>query len=121
MNKLKNIILVTIFLLISTISYSKIETQAKHVILQDHLSGKILYEKEADGKIYPASMTKIMTTIVTFDLLKKGETSLDEEIVRNDGVLSINNIEDCEICCRPIEINYEVSKNEVTRFEASCS
>merc|ERR1711900_50830 len=50
------------------------------IILQDHLSGEILYEKDADERIYPASMTKIMTTIVAFDLLKKGETSLDEMI-----------------------------------------
>ena len=61
--------------------YSQIEIDARYVILQDHLSGEILYEKEADGNIYPASMTKIMTAIVVFDLLKKGETSLDEEIV----------------------------------------
>ena len=61
--------------------YSQIEIDARYVILQDHLSGKILYEKDADDKIYPASMTKIMTAIVVFDLLKKGETSLDEEIV----------------------------------------
>ena len=44
------------------------------------LSGEILFEKEADLSIYPASMTKIMTTIVVFDLLKKGETTLDEKI-----------------------------------------
>ena len=61
-------------------SFSKIEVQANYAIIQDHLSGKILYEKSADGKIYPASMTKIMTTIVAFDLLKRGETSLDEMI-----------------------------------------
>tara|TARA_B100001123_G_scaffold433286_1_gene557735 strand:- start:5072 stop:6226 length:1155 start_codon:yes stop_codon:yes gene_type:complete len=59
---------------------SQININARTVILQDHLSGKILYEKEADHEIYPASMTKIMTTIVVFDLLKKGETSLDELI-----------------------------------------
>jgi D-alanyl-D-alanine carboxypeptidase (penicillin-binding protein 5/6) len=35
---------------------------------------------DADYKIYPASMTKIMTAIVVFDLLQKGETSLDEKI-----------------------------------------
>jgi len=51
------------------------------MILQDHLSGEILFEKEADSKIYPASMTKIMTVIVTFDLLKSGEISLDEKII----------------------------------------
>ena len=69
-----------IFLLFHQKVYSKIEVDASYIILQDHLSGEILYEKDADAKIYPASMTKIMTTIVTFDLLKKGETSLDEMI-----------------------------------------
>ena len=59
---------------------SQIDIDANYVILQDHLSGEILYEKDADSKIYPASMTKIMTTLVVFDLLKKGETSLDEKI-----------------------------------------
>ena len=32
-------------------------------------------------QIYPASMTKIMTTIVVFDLLKKGRLSLEEEFI----------------------------------------
>ena len=59
---------------------SQFEIDASYVILQDHLSGEILYEKDADTKIYPASMTKIMTSLVVFDLLKKGETSLDEKI-----------------------------------------
>ena len=61
-------------------SYAEYKIDANYVILQDHLSGKILYEKEADEQIYPASMTKIMTAIIAFDLLKKGETSLDELI-----------------------------------------
>ena len=60
--------------------YADIQIDAKTVILQDHNSGKILFEKDADISIYPASMTKIMTAIVAFDLLKKGETSLDEMI-----------------------------------------
>ena len=69
-----------IFLLLHQKANSKIEVEADYMILQDHFSGEILYEKNADDQIYPASMTKIMTTIVTFDLLKKGETSLDEMI-----------------------------------------
>ena len=80
---MKKINIFSIFLLlISTINiaYSKIEVDARYAILQDHLSGKILYEKEADEEIYPASMTKIMTTIVAFDLIRKGEVSLDEKI-----------------------------------------
>ena len=69
-----------IFLLNCQKTFSKIEIEAPYVILQDHLSGNILYEKNSKTRIYPASMTKIMTTIIVFDLLKKGETSLDEMI-----------------------------------------
>jgi serine-type D-Ala-D-Ala carboxypeptidase (penicillin-binding protein 5/6) len=84
MNKMKfNKLIVTliIVLLQTSKSFAELEVDARHVILQDHKSGKILFEKNADDKIYPASMTKIMTAIVTFDLLKKGETSLDEKII----------------------------------------
>ena len=76
------IFLISIFLLVfNNNAHSKIDIDATYAILQDHLSGEILYEKDADSKIYPASMTKIMTTIVVFDLIKRGETSLDEEII----------------------------------------
>ena len=64
----------------NNVSFSEINVDARFVIIQDHLSQKILYEKEPDAKIYPASMTKIMTSIIAFDLIKKGETSLDEKI-----------------------------------------
>ena len=80
MKFLKIFFVIFIFSLFNQKSFSEIEIDANYVILQDHLSGEILYEKNADGKIYPASMTKIMTVIVVFDLLKKGETSLDEMI-----------------------------------------
>ena len=69
-----------LFFLFYQKAHSEIEFDVQHIILQDHHSGKILFEKDADASIYPASMTKIMTAIVTFDLLKKGETSLDEMI-----------------------------------------
>ena len=72
--------LISFLLFFSGKTYSDIEIDTDHLILQDHHSGQILFEMNADDKIYPASMTKIMTAIVTFDLLKKGETSLDEMI-----------------------------------------
>ena len=80
MKYFKTFLLFFVFLLYNQKASSKIEVDVSYIILQDHLSGEILYEKDPDAKIYPASMTKIMTTIVTFDLLKKGETSLDEMI-----------------------------------------
>tara|TARA_Y100001970_G_scaffold122893_1_gene152325 strand:+ start:2664 stop:3818 length:1155 start_codon:yes stop_codon:yes gene_type:complete len=58
---------------------AKIEIKADTAILQDFLSGKILYKKNPDLQIYPASMTKIMTTIIAFELLQKGELDLDDK------------------------------------------
>ena len=80
MKQFKIILISFIFSFFHTTVVTAIDVNANYVILQDHLSGKILFEKDADTRIYPASMTKIMTTIVVFDLLKNGETSLDEMI-----------------------------------------
>ena len=62
-------------------SYANIEIKARTAILQDFLSGEILYEKEPDRSIYPASMTKIMTSIIAFDLIKSGDLNLDEKFI----------------------------------------
>ena len=60
-------------------SNAAFEIKARTAILQDYLSGEILYEKNADKSIYPASMTKIMTAIVAFDLIKSGDIKLDDK------------------------------------------
>ena len=66
---------------LNNISYSNIEIKARTAILQDFLSGEILYEKEPDRSIYPASMTKIMTSIIAFDLIESGDLILDEKFI----------------------------------------
>ena len=53
-------------------------------ILVDFHTDKVLYELEPDMSIYPASMTKIMTAIIAFDLLKSKKLSLDEKITISD-------------------------------------
>ena len=55
------------------------DIKASSAILQDYFSGEILFEKDADKSIYPASMTKIMTTIIAFDLIERGDLSLDDK------------------------------------------
>jgi len=85
MKFLKISFIILVFTLFHQKSYSEFAIDARYVILQDHLSGEILYEKDPDSKIYPASMTKIMTAIVAFDLLKGGETSLDEMITVSEN------------------------------------
>ena len=61
------------------------DVKAKTAILQDYLSGEILYEKDADLSIYPASMTKIMTSIIAFELIKNGDLSLDDEFIISEN------------------------------------
>ena len=68
-------------ILISLINFKvySFDIKAPSVVLQDFLSGEILYEKDADREIYPASMTKIMTSIIAFEMLKNGEINLDDK------------------------------------------
>ena len=58
---------------------------ARTAILVDYHSDKVLYEYEADIQIYPASMTKIMTTIVAFDLIKRNKLSLDDKFIISEN------------------------------------
>ena len=57
------------------------EIKAPTAILQDYLSGEILFEKDADKSIYPASMTKIMTSIIVFELIKEGSLKLEDKFI----------------------------------------
>ena len=84
-NSIKLILILFSLILFSSKSNAIISVNAKTAILQDYLSGKILYEKDADLSIYPASMTKIMTSIIAFDLIKKGELTLDEKFIVSEN------------------------------------
>ena len=77
----KIIIIFLLSLFFGNLTYANIDIKARTAILQDYLSGEILYEKEPDRSIYPASMTKIMTSIIAFDLIKSGDLSLEEKFI----------------------------------------
>lgn len=55
------------------------QTPAPVAFLQDLSSGAILYARDADRRMPPASMAKMMTVYVAFDMLKKGELKLDQQ------------------------------------------
>ena len=76
-------VLIGIFLF--TPAIAEFDIKARTAILQDYLSGEILYEKNADLSIFPASMTKIMTTIIAFELLEKGDLSLEDKFVVSEN------------------------------------
>ena len=79
---IKKIKFLFIFLfLFNSNSYSEFQIKARTAILQDFYSGEILYEKEPDISIYPASMTKIMTAIIAFDFLKSGDLNLNDKFI----------------------------------------
>jgi len=61
------------------------EINARTAILQDYLSGEILYEKDPHKSIYPASMTKIMTAIVAFDLINSGDLDLNDNFIVSEN------------------------------------
>tara|TARA_B100001057_G_scaffold254061_1_gene254326 strand:- start:5701 stop:6852 length:1152 start_codon:yes stop_codon:yes gene_type:complete len=80
MNKIFIKIIVLYFLIITNL-ISNPKVDVKTAILVDFDSDEILYEVEPDMSIYPASMTKIMTSIVVFDLLKDNKLSLDDKFI----------------------------------------
>jgi D-alanyl-D-alanine carboxypeptidase (penicillin-binding protein 5/6) len=86
MKKKISLIYILFFSFFSTTAYNaNFDIKAKTAILQDYLSGKILFEKEPDMSIYPASMTKIMTSIIAFDLLKSGQIKMDDKFAVSEN------------------------------------
>lgn len=55
------------------------ETAARQVLLLDVGTGTVLFEKDADTRVQPASMAKLMTMAVVFKALRDGKLSLDQE------------------------------------------
>lgn len=65
--------------------------EADAAILIDLDTGKTLYEKDADEKCYPASVTKIMTALLTVEAIEKGNLDLKTEItVPREALASIS-------------------------------
>ena len=83
MNKFFKILI--IYMSLIACSYANPTVNARTGILIDFHSDKILYESDPDAQIYPASMTKIMTSIVAFDLLKNNKLSLDDMFVVSEN------------------------------------
>jgi D-alanyl-D-alanine carboxypeptidase (penicillin-binding protein 5/6) len=56
------------------------ETLARAAILVDHDTGQVLYSKNADEPLPPASMSKLMTVLMVFERLHDGRLQLDDEL-----------------------------------------
>ena len=64
---------------------ARYESSAKQAILMDSGSGKVLFEKNADELMHPASMSKIMTMIMVFERLESGRLDLEDEFTVSEN------------------------------------
>ena len=62
-------------------NFLKLNTPAKQAILYDHELKKVLFEKNSNDLMKPASMAKIMTAYIVFDRLQEGSLNLDDTFV----------------------------------------
>ena len=80
MSKLLLYIFITLFSLSLSV-FAELKVKAKTAVLIDYNSGEVIYDLDSDISIYPASMTKIMTTIIAFDLINNNKISLNDKFV----------------------------------------
>lgn len=65
-------------LMLATGQAQALETTARNVILMDYDTGQILFAKDHQKMVPPASMSKLMTVYIIFSKLKDGSLSLDD-------------------------------------------
>jgi D-alanyl-D-alanine carboxypeptidase (penicillin-binding protein 5/6) len=73
-------LLLTLFLLLTARGAEAFETTARAAIMIDNRSGDVLFAKDPDLPIPPASMSKLMTAYVIFDALRSGRLHLDDMV-----------------------------------------
>lgn len=86
----KILVLFFSFFIFSFIVFAdEISLNAKSAILIEESTGKVLYEKNADEQLNPASMTKIMSLILIFDSLNNNKISLTDEVIISKDAASM--------------------------------
>ena len=82
---MKKFFIFIIALIVSSYAIANPNINTRTAILIDHHSDEILFELDPDAQIYPASMTKIMTSIIAFDLIKKNKLSLNDKFIISEN------------------------------------
>lgn len=72
---------VTVGAMLTTSAQAEIITPSEYVIIMDHESGDILYEKNADAPMKPASMAKMMTIYIVFKQLDEGSLKMEDKLI----------------------------------------
>ena len=66
------------------------ETSAKQAIVIDFQTGSVLFDKNADESVHPASMSKLMTLYLVFDRLKAGQIKLTDMLTVSEAAWALN-------------------------------
>lgn len=66
-----------------------VEISAPSAVLMESSTGQVIYEKDADSKRPPASVTKIMTLLLIFDALSDGKINLTDEVTTSEYAASM--------------------------------
>ena len=61
------------------------DTNSEYAFLIDYKTDQILFEKNSNKKIFPASMSKLMTLYILFDYLDKGVLNMDDEFIISEN------------------------------------
>ncbi|MEO0449662.1 MAG: D-alanyl-D-alanine carboxypeptidase family protein [Pseudomonadota bacterium] len=77
----RNVWLILALALFPAFAHAQIlESDAEYAVIMDHETGEVLWSKEGDVPMTPASMTKMMTAYLVFDLISEGEITLDTQM-----------------------------------------
>ncbi len=82
-------VIITASALITAANAEEPDISAPSAILMEASTGQVIYEKNADESLHPASITKIMTLILIFDAISAGQISLDEEVTVSEHAASM--------------------------------
>lgn len=79
------IFIVSFFIFLGVVSAEEFASNAKSAILMEYSTGKILYEKNSNERLAPASMTKVMTMLLTMEAIDDGKISMDSVVTISEN------------------------------------
>jgi len=62
------------------VAQDQYQTEASHAVIMDFETGEILFDRNGDEAMPPASMSKLMTVLMTLEAIRDGQLSLDDEL-----------------------------------------
>ena len=86
---MKKLLLIFILLVPFVVKAEEMIIEAPSAILMEYSTGKILYEKNVDEKMAPASMTKIMTILLIEEAIERGELNLTDDVIISNNASSM--------------------------------